>query len=59
MAPRILILSIAMGANYSFEVKNIEILGPSLFKHNNSFVGKGQLISKCLFGVSNSTKKLT
>ena len=27
-----------MGANYSFEVKNIEIWAPAFFKHNNSFV---------------------
>ena len=37
-APRILIFSIAMGADYSFEVKNIEIWGPTFFKHNNSSV---------------------
>ena len=35
-APRILIFSIAMGANYSFQVKNIEIWVPEFFKHNNS-----------------------
>ena len=34
-AHRILILSIAMGANYSFEVKNIELRVPAFFKHNN------------------------
>ena len=38
MAPRILIVSIAMGADYSFEVKNIEIWAPAFFKHNNSSV---------------------
>ena len=27
-----------MGANYSFEVKNIEIWAPEFFKHNNSFI---------------------
>jgi hypothetical protein len=27
-----------MGADYSFEVKNIEIWVPAFFKHNNSFV---------------------
>ena len=37
-AARILIFSIAMGANYSFEVKNIKIWTPAFFKHNNSFV---------------------
>ena len=35
-ATRILIVSIAMGADYSFEVKNIEIWAPVFFKHNNS-----------------------
>ena len=34
-APRILISSIAIGADYSFEVKNIKIWGPKFFKHNN------------------------
>ena len=34
-APRILIISIAMGTDYSFEVKNIEIWVPEFFKHNN------------------------
>ena len=38
MAPRILIFSIAMGADYSFEVKDIEIWVPEFFKHNNSSV---------------------
>ena len=28
-----------MGANYSFEVKNIEIWAPAFYKHNNTFVG--------------------
>ena len=37
-APRILIFSIAMGANYSLEVKNIEIWVHAFFKHNNSSV---------------------
>ena len=27
-----------MGADYSFEVKNIEIWVPAFFKHNNSYV---------------------
>ena len=38
MAPRILIFSIAMGADYSLEEKYIEIWVPKIFKHNNSFV---------------------
>jgi hypothetical protein len=33
-----LILSIAMGADYLFEVKNIEIWVLAFFKHNNSSV---------------------
>ena len=37
-APRILIFSIAKGADYSYEVKNSEIWPPAFFKHNNSFV---------------------
>ena len=27
-----------MGANYSFEVKNIEIWAPAFFKHNDLFI---------------------
>ena len=30
-----MIFSIAMGADYSFEVKNIEIWEPAFFKHDN------------------------
>jgi hypothetical protein len=37
-APRILIFSIAMGAKYSFEVKNIDVWAPAFFRHNNSFI---------------------
>ena len=33
-----MIFSIAMGADYSFEVKNIEIWVPAFFKNNNSSV---------------------
>ena len=36
--PRIFIFSIGLGADYSFEVKNIEIWVPAFFKHNNSSV---------------------
>jgi hypothetical protein len=36
-APRILIFSIAIGADYSYEMKNSEIWVPAFFKHNNSF----------------------
>jgi hypothetical protein len=38
LAPRILIFSIAMVANYSFDVKNIDICTPAFFKNNNSFI---------------------
>ena len=39
MAPRILIFFlIAMGADYSFEMKNIEIWAPAFLKDNNSSV---------------------
>ena len=38
MDPRILIFSIAMGANYLFEVKNNEIWAPAFFKHNDLFI---------------------
>ena len=30
--------SIAIGADYSYEVKNSEIWAPAFFKHNNSFI---------------------
>ena len=36
-APRILIFSIAIDADYSDEVKNSEIWAPVFFKHTNSF----------------------
>ena len=35
-APRILIFSIAMVADYSFYVKNIHIWAPAFFKHNKN-----------------------
>ena len=38
MAPRILIFLIAVGAAYSYEVKNSGIWAPAFFKHNNSFI---------------------
>ena len=37
-ALRILIFSIAMVADYLFDVKNIDIWAPVFFKHNNSFI---------------------
>ena len=36
--PQDFIFSIAMVANYSFDVKNIDGWTPTFFKHNNSFV---------------------
>ena len=33
-----MIYSIAIGADYSYEVKNNEIWVPAFFKHNNSFI---------------------
>jgi hypothetical protein len=38
MALRILIFSIAMVADYSFDMKNIDVWAPAFFKHNNSFI---------------------
>ena len=38
MAPTILIFSIVIGADYSYEVKNSEIWAPAFFKDNNSFI---------------------
>ena len=37
-APRILIFSIAIDVDYSYDVKNSEICAPAFFKHNNSFI---------------------
>ena len=45
MAPKILIFSIAMDADYSFEVKNIEIWVPAFFKNNNSSVATVAMVS--------------
>ena len=38
MAPRILNFSIAMGADYLFDVKNIDIWAPAFFRRNHSFL---------------------
>jgi hypothetical protein len=35
---RILIFSNAMVADYSLDIKNIDIWVPAFFKHNNSFI---------------------
>ena len=37
-ATRILNFSIAMVADYLFDVKKIDIWAPTFFKHNNSFI---------------------
>ena len=37
-APRILIFLIAIGADYCFEAKNIEIWVPKFFQHNDLFI---------------------
>ena len=37
--PRILIYSMAMGANYSFEVISIETYAPQFIVHNKLFLG--------------------
>jgi hypothetical protein len=39
MAPKILIFSIAMGANYSFELISIVHGVPAFFMHNKIFLG--------------------
>ena len=40
MAPRILIFSIAMGANYSFYVKSIATYAPAFLGYNNSVLAR-------------------
>ena len=40
MAPRILIFSIAMGADYSFYVKSIATFAPAFFGYNNSVLAR-------------------
>ena len=52
-APRILIFSIAMGADYSFEVKNIEIWVPAFFQHNNSSVARSVIQIYVLYKAEN------
>ena len=37
--PHELIFSIAIGANYSFELNSIETQAPQFFGHNDSFLG--------------------
>ena len=39
MARRILIFSIAMGADYAFELNSIETYAPQFFGHNDLFLG--------------------
>ena len=38
MVHRILISSIAIGSDYSYELKNSEIWAPAFFKHKSSFI---------------------
>ena len=38
-APRILIFSLAMGADYSFELISIETYAPQFIGHNKLFLG--------------------
>ena len=49
MVPGILIFSIAIGVDYSYEVKNSEIWAPTFFKHNNSFIATVIRHGNCLF----------
>jgi hypothetical protein len=44
-AIRILIFSIAMVTDYSFDVKYIDIWVPAFFKHTNSFIATVYLLS--------------
>ena len=44
------IFSIAMVANYSFHMKNIDIWAPAFFKHNNLFIATvTKFLSICYF----------
>ena len=58
-APRILIFSIAIDADYSYEVKNSEIWAPAFFKHNNSFIAtvsaSGKELTNTAYAVSLGT----
>ena len=48
MAPRILIVSIAMGADYSFELISIETYALQFIGHNNFFLDS----VKCVVAIS-------
>jgi hypothetical protein len=50
-APRILIFSIAIGADYSFEDKNIEFWVPAFFQHNNSSIATMNGVEPARFDV--------
>ena len=54
MAPGILLFSIAMAPDYSFDVKNICIWAAAIFKHNNSFIA-----TVCCPGTSNRPRQQT
>jgi hypothetical protein len=53
-APRILIFLIATDANYSFQMKNIEIWAPSFFQHNNLSI----VTLRCSSGKIHNVKNL-
>ena len=45
-APMILIFSIAMGADYSFELISIETYAPQFIGHNKFFLGSVRIVSQ-------------
>ena len=55
-APRILIFSIAIDADYSYQVKNSEIWAPAFFKHNNSFIATVSIM--CPFNLLLTIQKI-
>ena len=48
-APRILIFSIAMGADYSIELISIDTYAPQFIGHNNIFLGSVKMNKSLLF----------
>ena len=48
-APRILIFSMAMGANYSFALISIETYAPQFIGHNEFFLGSVRLLYRSEF----------
>ena len=53
-----------MGADYSFDVKNIDIWAPTFFRHNNSFIATvtslqvAAIVSKVKSAFKNFCKKI-